>query len=221
MTKFLNLEKNSNKCLTKTDFIIGSFISVVLLIIWALGSSGMSLIATFVPGILFAWILFAILYFRKIKPPDHNLFLPIYFFTLGWQFIHFSEEFATNFKEVFPQIYGGKAYAENTFVAFNMFSYFVFIVSPVLVYFRGLRFFLVPVLFFVVYGAIGNAIAHTWWSIYFGQYFSGLYTSFLYWLLGPILLATFLKSKKNAGIYIGIFLIALVVILTALIQHLS
>ncbi|MFT4061620.1 MAG: hypothetical protein QM642_04600 [Edaphocola sp.] len=216
MTKIFNIEKNSSKRLTKKDFVIGSFISLVLLSVWTYGSSGMSLIATFVPGIIFAWALFAILYFKQIELPDYNVFLPLYFLTLGWQFIHFTEEFMTNFKEIFPTAYGGQPYSNNRFVAFNMFSYFVFIVSPVLVYFKGLKFLLVPVLFFIVYGAMGNAIAHTWWSIYFKQYFPGLYTAFPYWLLGPILLTIFMKSKEMAGVYIIAFAAVLIISLTTL-----
>src|SRR5690606_41266666 len=59
------------------------------------------------------------------------------------------------------------------------------------------KFLLVPVLFFIVYGALGNAIAHSWWSIYWGKYFSGLYTAQAYWIFAPLLLAMFLEIEKT------------------------
>lgn len=219
MSEIFTIQKYlENKRLTKSDFVIGSCISVVLLAVFSWGSSGMSLIATFVPGLLFAWLLFAFLYFKRIELPDYNLFLPLYYLTLGWQFIHFAEEFTTNFRELFPLAYGGQPYSVNTFVAFNMLSYFVFIVSPVLVYFKGLKFLFIPVLFFIVYGAMGNAVAHSWWSIYWGRYFSGLYTALLYWILGAMLLTILLKSQKRSLIYITSFVIVLLVTLTWLMK---
>jgi hypothetical protein len=214
---FFNLEKYRNaKLLTKSDFLIGSGVSVVMLSLFVWGSSGMSLVATFVPGLIFAWFLFTFIYLNKIELPDYNIFLPVYFLTLGWQFVHFAEEFITNFKELFPVMYGGLPYSENSFVIFNMFSYFMFIVSPVLLYFRGLKFLFIPVLFFIVYGAMGNAIAHSWWSIYFGQYFSGLYTSLMYWILGTVLLTIVFRSKKRSFTYILAFTGVLIVTLTLL-----
>lgn len=218
MNKFFNIERSKDQRLTKKEFTIGTVITVILLIVWIIMGSGMSLIATFVPGLLLAWILFAILYFKKIELPDYNIFLPFYFLTLGWQFFHFTEEFITNFKVLFPTIYGGQPYSNNTFVAFNMASYFIFIISPVLVYFKGLKFFLIPVLFFTVYGGMGNAISHSWWSIYLGKYFPGLYTALAYWILAPILLTLLLKSRKRAGIFIVATTIVLILTLTFLMK---
>jgi hypothetical protein len=217
MTIF-NIQKGDSQTLTKKDFIIGSVIAVILLCSWIYMSSGMSLIATFVPGLVFAWGLFVFMYIRKIPLPNHNIFLPIYFFTLGWQFIHFSEEFTTNFKELFPLLYNGQPYTDNLFVTFNMGSYFVFIAAPVLAYYKGLKFLFLPTLFFIVYGAMGNAIAHTWWSLYLSKYFPGLYTASLYWVLGPVLLGIILKSKKATAIYIVILTVTLVLTLTLLMK---
>ncbi|MDQ1087140.1 hypothetical protein [Siphonobacter sp. SORGH_AS_1065] len=214
---FFNLERyHKERQLTRSDVVIGSILSAILLTLFALGSSGMSLIATFIPGILFAWLLFVFMYFKEIELPDYTIFLPQYFLALGWQFIHFAEEFITNFRELFPVTYGGQPYAANSFVAFNMLSYFVFIGAPILVYFRGLKFLFIPVLFFIVYGVMGNAIAHSWWSAYLGAYFPGLYTSLAYWLLGPMVLATIVRSKKIALIYILLLTAILIVTLTLL-----
>ncbi len=214
----MNIKQVKNQRLTKQDFVIGTIIACVLMIAFTLGSSGMSLIATFVIGLILAWSLFAYLYLKRIDLPDLNVFLPVYLLTLGWQFFHFSEEFVTNFQEVFPKIYGGQPYTDNIFVAFNMSAYFVFIVTPVLVYFKGLKFFFMPMLFFIVYGAMGNAISHTWWRIYFGEYFPGFYTAQLYWILAPILLAMLLKSKKVTVIFITVFSVILITTLNFLIK---
>ncbi|WGH76787.1 hypothetical protein P8625_06470 [Tenacibaculum tangerinum] len=218
MSIFFKIVQNENQRLTKQDFLIGTIIAFALLIAFTLGSSGMSLIATFVPGLIFSWSLFAFLYFKKIDLPDFNIFLPVYLLTLGWQFIHFSEEFTTNFKELFPIAYGGQPYTNNTFVIFNMSAYFVFIVTPILVYFKGLKFLFIPILFFTVYGAMGNAISHTWWRIYYGEYFPGFYTAQLYWVLAPILLTMIIKSRKVTGIYIIVFSIVLLTTLTLLME---
>ena len=218
LNKLFDIEKSKNQRLTKKDFVIGTIIAVVMLTFWIVGSSGMSLIATFIPGLIFAWTIFAILYFKQIELPDYNIFLPLYFLTLGWQFFHFTEEFMTNFKELFPTTYGGQPYSNNTFVAFNMSAYFIFIVAPILVYFKGLKFFLLPTLFFIVYGAMGNAISHSWWSIYLGKYFPGLYTAQAYWIFAPIILTKLLKSKRLTGILIVAMTITLALTLTLLMK---
>lgn len=218
MSNPLKIAQSENLRLSRKDFVVGSAITFALLMAFIFGSSGMSLIATFVPGLIFAWSLFAYLYFKKIDLPNFNIFVPIYLLTLGWQFFHFSEEFITNFQELFPIAYGGQAYTKNTFVAFNMSAYFVFIAAPVLVYFKRQKFLFLPILFFSVYGTMGNAISHTWWRVYFGEYFPGFYTSQLYWVLAPILLTIIIKSKKATGLFFVVFSIVLITILTLLIK---
>ncbi len=210
----MKITKQEKKYLLTTDYIIGTIIAVILICLWIYLSSGLSLIATFIPGMAFAWILYSILYFKKIEIPDIMKFLPLYLLTLGVQFIHFTEEFIMNFKELFPALYGGSPYTNNLFVSFNMVSYFIFIVSPLLVYYKKLRFMLLPMLFFIVYGALGNAISHTWWSIYLKGYFPGFFTALIYWILAPILINLFLKSPKNTGIFIGIMTGILIVTVT-------
>jgi hypothetical protein len=218
ITKFFNIAGNESLQLSKKDFRIGSIIAIILSAFWWYMSSGMSLIATFIPGIAFTWLLFSIMHFNKIELPARNAFLPLYFVALAWQCIHFAEEFSTGFAVLFPKIYNGQPYTDATFVSFNMISYFVFILAPIMVYFKGLKFLFLPVLFFIVYGAMGNAIAHVWWAIITGHYFPGLYTALGYWFLGPVLLAMILRSSKKAGIYITGLAIVLVLSLTLLMQ---
>lgn len=216
MTTFFDIAASRGKRLSGRDFVLGSAIATGMLCVWLVGSSGLSLIATFVPGLVFAWAVFARMHFRRVELPDVSALLPPYYLALGWQFIHFTEEYATNFREAFPGMYGGAPYPATTFVAFNMAAYLVFTVAPVLVYFRGLTFFLMPMLFFVVYGALGNAVSHVWWSILRGKYFPGLYSAVLYWVLAPPQLAALLESRRAAAIFVAVFSVVLAILLTAL-----
>jgi hypothetical protein len=135
---------------------------------------------------------------------------------LAWQCLHFTEEFLANFAVLFPKIYNGQPYSDDTFLSFNMLSYFVFIMAPIMVYFKGIKFLFLPTLFFIVYGAMGNAIAHLWWTLVEGHYFPGFFTALGYWFLGPILLKMVLKSSMKAAIYITAFSTLLLVTLTLL-----
>lgn len=202
--------------LDKRDFFAGTAVALLLLIAWTLGSSGGSLIATFVPGVASAWCLFALLYVRRIALPAPAAFLPLYYLGLGWQCIHFAEELMTGFNSRFPAMYGGAPYRTTTFVIFNLASYLVFAISPPLVYMRGRRFLMVPLLFFVVYGMVGNAVAHTYWSLRSGGYFPGLYTSLPYWVLGPYSIFRILRSATLTLAFVAAFAILLLALLTAL-----
>lgn len=75
-------------------------------------------------------------------------------------------------------------------------------------------FLLMPVLFFVIYGAIGNAISHSWWSLSLGRYFPGLVTAQIYWLLGPYVLHRLLGSRAAVVAVVAIFGAVLVPLLT-------
>ena len=95
-----------------------------------------------------------------------------------------------------------------------MLSYFIFTLACILVFTRNLRFLLVPVLFYIIYGAIGNAISHTWWSLYLRSYFPGLITAQLYWILGPMVLYKLLGERKALMVIIIVFTLVLVPLLT-------
>jgi hypothetical protein len=70
------------------------------------------------------------------------------------------------------------------------------------VFYRGAGFLLVPVLFYIVYGAIGNAITHTWWVVHAQAYFPGFFTAQLYWVAGPWLLSELLGNRLHTGVVI-------------------
>jgi hypothetical protein len=72
------------------------------------------------------------------------------------------------------------------FVAFNMVAYSLFILAGLGMY-KGVRWSMIIVWFFVFAGVIGNAIWHPLMALRVGGYFPGLYTSFAYLIIGPIL----------------------------------
>ncbi|MFN8456830.1 MAG: HXXEE domain-containing protein [Anaerolineae bacterium] len=178
----------TNPWLSKTDLVIGTIIALTMGTIFTLLSSGMSLIVTFVPGVFFTWLTYIWLYLRKTPLPSGSIFLPLFFTLLAVQFIHFAEEINTGFRSQFPLLYGGIPYSDSLFVTFNMISYCIFALACLLVFTKNLRFLLLPPMFFIIYGAIGNAISHTWWSLYRQAYFPGLITAQLYWIFGPLVL---------------------------------
>lgn len=199
--------------LSKSDFIIGSFIVISMTILFSF-VGGLPLMITFVPGLVFVWIALFYLFSNKIVLPELSAFMPFFYIVLAWQFLHFNEEFMTDFKTKFPLLYGSMPYSNEKFVGINMVAYFVFSASCVLFLKTKLKFFLVPVLFFITYGAIGNAIAHTWWSIKLKNYFPGFFTAQLYWFLGPWILYKIIPNKKFICIYIISFSIVLISLLT-------
>lgn len=52
------------------------------------------------------------------------------------------------------------------------------------------------VLFFIVYGALGNAISHTSWVVTAGAYRPGFVTALAYWIVGPWLLYKLLGRRS-------------------------
>lgn len=172
------------------------------------GSHGSSLRVTFVPGVAGAYMI-TLWVWRTGRPlPAGRVGVPFFFVALAVQFLHFAEENAMCFASKFPHMYGGDAYDATTFVTFNMISYAVFTMAAIGLWFAGIRKLLLPVLFFCVYGAFGNACAHLWWMIRSGQYFPGLYTSLAYWIVGPFLIHLFLGRRRlTAGftfLYLGV-----------------
>lgn len=144
----------NNEILSKKDLIIGTVIILVMGTTFALLSSGMSLIVTFIPGLIFTWLTFVWLFMKKTKLPSSSEFFPYFFGLLAVQFLHFAEEFITGFRVKFPTLYGGTEYSENLFVAFNMLSYFIFTLACILAFTKKLRFFWIagPIVFYKLLG---------------------------------------------------------------------
>jgi hypothetical protein len=199
----------ANAILTRKDLFIGTGFALLMLLVFIKISSGLSLIVTFVPGLAFTYALYACIYAKRIPIPAEGMLAPLYFITLAIQFLHFMEEFSTGFQAQFPQLYSGGAYTNELFVSINMVSYFIFTLSAVLVFYKQIHFLLFPMLFFIVYGAMGNAIAHTFWSTDLHSYFPGLFTAQIYWILGPLALSKFIQDKKQLIGFIVVFALVL------------
>ena len=180
--------------MTGLDFGIGTTIAVLMAIGFTRMSSGRSLIVTFVPGVAVSWLVLLWMFVQHIDLPAAADFLPYFFAALVVQFLHFAEEFRTDFKTFFPTLYGGAAYSDNLFVTFNMAAYALFTTCALLVFYLHAGYLLMPALFFVVYGAIGNAISHTVWSVVARAYRPGLVTAQAYWVIGPFALYKLIDS---------------------------
>lgn len=194
--------------LTRKDLAIGTAIAILMGIVFV-AVGGVPLLVTFVPGLIVTWGVFAWMQAKSMPLPAVGAAYPIYFGALAWQFIHFTEEFITGFRNDFPPLFHAPGYSAELFVGINMFSYFVFTLAFLLVFAKGLNFLYVPVLFFAVYGAVGNAIAHVLWVAWERAYFPGFFTALVYWVIGPMLLVRLTGSKRVAGVAIAVFALIL------------
>ncbi|MGI3212795.1 hypothetical protein ACROSR_16985 [Roseovarius tibetensis] len=203
--------------LSRQDLGIGTAIALAMaaVFVWA---GGQALLSTFVPGLLVTWAIFLWMHLRQVALPEGRALYPLYFGVLAWQFLHFSEEFMTGFRERFPAFFGAEPFSTELFVGINMVSYFGFTIAFIAVFAGGRWFLLVPVLFFIVYGAIGNAISHTYWVILEGGYFPGFFTAQLYWVIGVLLLSCLVNSWRVAATATSGFAVLLVSVLTLTIQ---
>lgn len=189
----------------KRDILGGTLVALAMVTVFAAGSPGHALLVTFVPGVAAAWAIYLYLTVRGTRLPTPRELLPIFGLTLSVQLLHFAEEFGTGFQGRFGSIYGGGAIADTLFVAFNMASYAVFVVAAGAVVFGQVRVLLVPVLFFAIYGAVGNAVAHLSWAVLAGGYFPGVVTSLPYWVLGPLLLRRVGLGWRPVAVAVAVF----------------
>ncbi len=205
-----------SKTLTRTQMWLALAATAAMALTFTL-LGGLPLIVTFDVGLLGVAAILVLNHLGETAFPEAQAYYPVYFATLAWQFVHFIEEFMTGFREQFPLLYGADAYSADFFVAINMVSYAGFTLACIAVLTRGIRFLVAPMLFFVVYGALGNAIAHTWWVIWLGKYFPGFYTAQAYWILGPLALAGLVGSLKRAIVFTAGFALFLIPVMTVFI----
>lgn len=109
--------------------------------------------------------------------------------------LHFAEEYVTGFYQAFPVLFGGQAYSVNTFVVFNMCAYCLFLIGGIILHQQKRALMMMP-LFFISYGVLGNAISHLAFSLMVQGYFPGLYTSFAYWVLAPLLIKSLWQETR-------------------------
>ena len=200
--------------ITRRDVIAGTSIAVAMAIGFSLLSHGTSLVVTFVPAVVAAWLLFVWLHRARVPLPTVAAFLPAFLCVLAVQLLHFAEEYVTGFRTEFPALYGAAPFPESLFVGFNMVTYAVVAITCVVALTTTRRFLIMPALFFVLYGAIGNAVAHTWWSIQTHGYFPGFFTAQLHWIGGAWLLFLLVRDRRRTAVVIAAFALVLVPLLT-------
>jgi len=170
------------------DAVLPGVMTLLLVAVFSYLSPGLSLIVTFVPAIILAYVCYLLTSFQQM--PEPSRVLPVYLIAFGVQFLHFAEEFTTEFYTRWPvEVFNAAPFELTTFVQINMVSYAAFALGAVAIY-RGIRGPMLIVWFFTLMGVIGNGILHPIYPILatgeFG-YFPGLYTSTIYLILGPIL----------------------------------
>ena len=141
---------------------------------------------SFAPAMVVAFVCYLRTSYREM--PRVERVLPLYLVALAIQFLHFTEEYVYGFHLRVAEIMAGKPpFDENVFVAFNMIAYSLFLPAGLGMY-KGMKFPMIIVWFYVIAGVLGNSIWHLLLTLRVGGYFPGLYTSFAGWILGPILL---------------------------------
>jgi hypothetical protein len=172
---------NTNRII---DLIVPAVIAIIAIVIFFLVHPAQKFV--FVPAMVIAFICYLRTSYQKM--PKAESVLPIYLVALAIQFLHFTEEYVYGFHYRVTEIMSGMPpFKPNVFVTFNMVAYSLFILAALGIY-KGDKFSMIIVWFFVFGGVIGNAIWHPLLSLKVGGYFPGLYTSFAYLIVGPILL---------------------------------
>lgn len=138
----------------------------------------------FVPGVILTY--FTYLFLEK-RPWDPHRILPMYLIALAVQFIHFAEEYLTDFTTKLPELLNQPPYPEDFWLVFNMIAYAVFVLGAIFLFQRKKEFFVIP-LFFILVGVVFNGIAHVLLAAWVSGYFPGLFTALVYLIIGPLLL---------------------------------
>ena len=176
--------------------VIPLTIVAVSILIFIKVASELSSVLLFIPAIIVTYIIYLNTFYKHTPKPDR--ILPLYLLLLSVQFLHFTEEFLTDFHIEVPKLIGQEAYSLEYWLTFNMVAYFIFTIGGIIIFKRLKEFMIIP-LFFIITGVILNSIGHILISIYVGSYFSGLYTSFIYLVIGPILIKRIVEETKSRG----------------------
>ena len=175
-------------------YLLGpSVIAIIAMAIFWIVSSTLISVIIFIPGVIVSFILYINTFYKKTPNPER--ILPLYLFALGIQFIHFTEEYLTDFTIELPKLFGQEEYPMDYWVVFNMIAYSVFIIGGIILFKKIKEFMIIP-LFFILVGVLLNSIGHILIAIYVGGYFSGLYTALIYVLIGPILMKRVFEESK-------------------------
>ena len=175
------------------DIVIPLGIAIIAIAIFWIVSLTLNSVIVFIPGVIVSYIFYLNTFYRKTPSPKR--ILPLYLLALGIQFIHFTEEYLTDFTIEVPKLLGLEEYPMDYWVVFNMLAYSVFIIGGIILFKRIKEFMIIPLLFILV-GVVLNSIGHILIAIYVGGYFSGLYSALIYVIIGPILMKRVLDETK-------------------------
>ena len=160
-------------------------IAIIAIAIFWIVSLTINSVLVFIPGVILSYILYLKTFYKKTPNPER--ILPLYLLALGIQFIHFTEEYLTDFTKAVPNLLGTEEYPMEYWIVFNMVAYFVFIMGGIVLFKKIKELMIIP-LFFILVGVLLNSIGHILISLYVGGYFSGLYTALIYVIIGPLLI---------------------------------
>lgn len=175
-------------------YLIPLIIAVAAIAMIWVAVTEMPIVYVFIPGIILSYLIF-IFFFSK-KTPTPEKILPFYLLLLGFQFLHFTEEYLANFEIVVPAFLGQKTYSQDYWVTFNMVAYFIFILGGIVIHKRIKELMIIPI-FFIFVGVLLNSVVHILVSIFVGGYFPGLYTAIIYAILGPFFIKRVLEDMRT------------------------
>ena len=151
---------------------------------------------SFAPAMILAFVCYVRTSYREM--PEVDRVLPLYLVALAIQFLHFAEEYIYGFQSRVTEIMAGMPpFNADVFLAFNMIAYCLFLLAGLGMY-KGMKFPMIIVWFYVIAGVVGNSIWHLLLTLRVGGYFPGLYTSLAGWILGPLLLKRLRKRASGA-----------------------
>jgi hypothetical protein len=166
------------------NLLIPALIAVISIIIFFIVHPAQRF--SFAPAMIVAFICYLRTSYREM--PDPARILPLYLLALAIQFLHFTEEYIYGFQSRITEMMNGMPpFNPNVFLAFNMIACSLFLLAGLGMY-KGMKFPMIIVWFYVIAGVMGNAIWHLLLTLKVGGYFPGLFTSLAGWVLGPILL---------------------------------
>lgn len=140
----------------------------------------------FAIGLIAAYIFYMLTVYKKA--PDFKWILPLYLLGIGWQAIHFAEEYLYGY-------HTAMGIDESRFVISNMVAILFYCFAGVAIYLKIQGPQLIAI-FFILFGGLGNAALHSFYFIKTGAYSPGFYTSLPFWL-APILLWWYWKYTRE------------------------
>lgn len=157
-------------------------ISIVAIVLFISTAQTMTVVWVFVPGMIVTFLVYLRTY--RVKMPEPAAILPLYLVALAIQFLHFTEEYLTDFTTEMPALLNEPPYPVEFWLTFNMIAYAIFILGGISLFSKNKSYSIIP-LFFLLIGVILNSVAHFLISIFTGGYFPGLFTAIIYLFLIP------------------------------------